>query len=65
MVRNLVEAGAAGSYVSLTDPSTRAAAEADIRSWLAARILPAVVDEVQLVPDLTLAMTSIVELGRW
>lgn len=61
LVRQLVEQGRFRSYSDLSQPTTRAAAAADLEGWLTSLAAPAVIDEAQLVPELPLAVKRIVD----
>lgn len=59
--RALVEQRVVRSYQTFADPTTRAAAEADPTGWLRSLVVPAVVDESQLVAGLTLAVKELTD----
>lgn len=61
LVHHLQEEGRYRSYRSLSDPAERARAVADPMRWLEGLTLPAIVDEAQLVPDLTRAAKELVD----
>ena len=58
LARHLVETGIYASYQTLADPTERANAAADPTRWLASLDFPAIIDEAQLVPDLSLAVKA-------
>lgn len=59
--RHLVDTGIYVSYQTLADPTERANAAADPTRWLASLDFPAIIDEAQLVPDLSLAVKELVD----
>lgn len=61
LVRHLQEEGRYRSYRSLSDPAERARAEVDPMRWLEGLSRPAIVDEAQLVPDLSRAAKELVD----
>ncbi|MDO5084328.1 MAG: DUF4143 domain-containing protein [Arachnia propionica] len=61
LVRHLQDQGQYRSYRSLNDPAERARAAADPMRWLEGLARPAIVDEAQLVPDLTRAAKELVD----
>ncbi|MGQ0779056.1 MAG: ATP-binding protein [Pseudonocardiales bacterium] len=62
LARSLVAARPNATYVSLDDRRVRIAAEADPHGFVAERPGPLAVDEIQRVPDLLLAIKSVVDL---
>ncbi|MGH3801373.1 MAG: ATP-binding protein [Pseudonocardiaceae bacterium] len=62
LARSLVAARPNATYVSLDDRRVRLAAEADPHGFVAGRPGLLVVDEIQRVPDLLLAIKSVVDL---
>lgn len=61
LVRHLQEEGRYHSYRTLSDPREHARVAADPMRWLEGLTLPAIVDEAQLVPDLTRAVKELVD----
>lgn len=61
LARHLVDTGIYASYQTLADPTERANAAADPTRWLASLDFPAIIDEAQLVPDLSLAVKELVD----
>ena len=62
LARHLEARGTYASYASLTDPSTRSRASADPGQWLRSLERPAVIDEAQLVPELSTAVKDLVDV---
>ncbi len=66
ILRMLLDAGDLRSVIDLTDPVTRQSAAADPLGFLEALTPPVAIDEVQLVPDLALAVKRLVDRpGSW
>ncbi|WP_084355393.1 DUF4143 domain-containing protein [Actinomyces radicidentis] len=61
LARHLQHEGVYASYETLTDPSTRRQAEADPAGWLEGLSLPAVIDEAQVVPEVSIAAKDLVD----
>ncbi len=61
LVRHLVDEGLYASYQSLADPATLARASASPDRWLASLEFPAVVDEAQLLPGISLAAKELID----
>ncbi|SPF68012.1 TIR domain [Propionibacterium ruminifibrarum] len=61
LARHLVEAGTYASYQSLTEPDVLRSAGADPGRWVRTLELPAVIDEAQLVPGVSLAVKELVD----
>ncbi|MGH3428212.1 MAG: AAA family ATPase, partial [Mycobacteriales bacterium] len=59
--RHLVELGFFASYSTLSDPTTRLAAEQDPTGWLQSLRRPAIIDEAQLLSELPLALKEFVD----
>jgi uncharacterized protein len=64
LARDLLPSALGGTYASLDDPAARASASADPVGFLAALGVPAVIDEVQRVPDLMLAIKQRLDEDR-
>ena len=66
ILRMLLDAGDLRSVIDLTDPVIRQSAAADPLGFLEALTPPVAIDEVQLVPDLALAVKRLVDRpGSW
>lgn len=61
LARTLLENGRFTSYVTLDDPAARRRAADDPDGFVAALARPAIIDEIQRVPDLMLAIKAVVD----
>jgi hypothetical protein len=64
LARDLLPSALGGAYASLDDPAIRASAAEDPVGFLAVLGVPAVIDEVQRVPDLMLAIKQRLDESR-
>lgn len=61
LARHLVESGVYASYQSLTDPAAAGRAQEDAFQWVRSLRRPAVIDEAQMVPAVSVAVKEIVD----
>lgn len=61
LARHLVESGVYASYQSLTDPAAAGRAQEDAFRWVRSLRRPAVIDEAQMVPAVSVAVKEIVD----
>ena len=61
LARHLVESGVYVSYQSLTDPAAAGRAQEDAFQWVRSLRRPAVIDEAQMVPAVSVAVKEIVD----
>ena len=61
LARHLVESGVYASYQSLTDPAAAGHAQEDAFQWVRSLRRPAVIDEAQMVPAVSVAVKEIVD----
>lgn len=61
LARHLVESGVYASYQSLTDPAAAGRAQEDAFRWVCSLRRPAVIDEAQMVPAVSVAVKEIVD----
>ena len=61
LARHLVESGVYASYQSLTDPAVAGRAQEDAFQWVRSLRRPAVIDEAQMVPAVSVAVKEIVD----
>lgn len=64
LVRSLADEGRAATYVTFDNAATLAAAEADPEGFVAQFEKPAIIDEVQRLPELALAIKASVDRDR-
>ena len=63
LARHLTEAGTYASYQSLTDPAAAERARRDALGWVRSLRRPAVIDEAQVVPAVSMAVKELVDRG--
>lgn len=61
LARHLVESGVYASYQSLTDPAAAGRVQEDAFRWVRSLRRPAVIDEAQMVPAVSVAVKEIVD----
>ena len=61
LARHLVESGVYASYQSLTDPAAAGRAQEDAFQWVRSLRRPAVIDEAQMVPAVSVAVKELVD----
>ena len=61
LARHLVESGVYASYQSLTDPAVAGRAQEDAFQWVRSLRRPAVIDEAQMVPAVSVAVKELVD----
>ena len=61
LARHLVESGVYASYQSLTDPAAAGRAQEDAFQWVRSLRRPAVIDEAQMVPGVSVAIKELVD----
>ncbi len=61
LARHLTDIGPYASYQSLTDPAVAERAKRDASRWVSSLRRPAVIDEAQMVPNVSVAIKALVD----